>query len=356
MSYALPHVERITPYPVTEAPLNRSIVKLDQNESPYPPSEHVIQLLANMGEHVMRQYPDAAASQLRDTIAAHYGISRDCVIIGNGSSELITALFRTFIDRERSAVMPYPTFALYQVAAETANATIQFIPTNGDFTIDTEALLNTDASVIALVNPNAPTGRLLSRDDIEAIVQRAPGLVCIDEAYMDFAGEEHSAIPLTEQYDNLVVLRTFSKAYALSGARIGYAIGSPAIIQAFEKTKTIYNVSSISMALAAQAMNDQSHMLATVAAIRTVRDRFTASLMGLGFHVIPSQTNFILCTPPAHSGCPDAPELVRLLVENGIAIRYFNSPRLHDKVRISIGTQEQMNNLLHLLHTFYPNT
>ncbi|MBD3918894.1 histidinol-phosphate transaminase [Paenibacillus sp. PR3] len=355
MSYALPHVERITPYPVTEAALDRSIVKLDQNESPYPPSERVIQLLANMGEHVMRQYPDAAASQLRETIAAHYGLSRERIVIGNGSSELITALFRTFIDQQRTAVMPYPTFALYQVAAEAANAAIHFVPTHDDFTVDTEALLNTDASVIALVNPNAPTGRLLSRDEIETIVRRAPGLVCIDEAYMDFAGEEHSAIPLTLEYDNLVVLRTFSKAYALSGARIGYAISSPAIIRAFEKTKTTYNVSSISLALTVQAMQDQSHMLGIVTAIRTVRDRFITSLRKIGFQVIPSQTNFILCTPPARQGCPDAPQLVHLLADNGIAIRYFNVPRLQDKVRISIGTEEQMSILLNLLHTFYPN-
>jgi len=355
MSYALPHVERITPYPLTEAPINRSIIKLDQNESPYPPSNRVIQLLANMGEHVLRQYPDAAASHLRDTIASHYGLSREHIIIGSGSSELIAALFHTFIDQKRTAVMPYPTFALYQVAAEAANAAIQFIPTHDDFTVDTEALLNTDASVIALVNPNAPTGRLLSRDEIEAIVRRAPGLVCIDEAYMDFAGEEHTAIPLTQQYDNLVVLRTFSKAYALSGARIGYAISCPANIQAFEKTKTTYNVSSISLALTAEAMVDQSHMLAIVTAIRAVRDRFTASLTEIGFHVVPSQTNFILCTPPARPGCLDASQLVRLLADNGIAIRYFNAPRLQDKVRISIGTEEQMNSLLNLLQAFYPD-
>ncbi|GMK41507.1 histidinol-phosphate aminotransferase [Paenibacillus sp. CCS19] len=354
MTYALPHIEQITPYPVTEASLDGSMIKLDQNESPFPPSQQVIHLMANLGEQVMRQYPDAAAGRLRDTIAAHYCLSRDCIVIGSGSSELITALFRTFVDQRRSAVMPYPTFALYQVAAEAANASMSFIPTRDDYTIDTEALLNADAAVIALVNPNAPTGRLLTRDQIEAIVRRARGLVCIDEAYMDFAGEEHSAIPLTQQYDNLVVLRTFSKAYALSGARIGYAIGSPAIIKAFEKTKTVYNVSSISMALAAQAMLDQSHMLTTVAAICATRDRFIAELIKIGFDVVPSQTNFILCTPPAREGCPNAPQLVRLLADNGIAIRYFNAARLQDKVRISIGTDEQMTELTSLLRSFYP--
>jgi histidinol-phosphate aminotransferase len=330
------------------------MIKLDQNESPYPPSDQVIQLLAGTGEHVMRQYPDAAASALRTTIAAHYGIPADHIVIGNGSSELITALFRTFVDQERSAVMPYPTFALYQVAAEAANAAIQFIPTRDDYTVDVEALLSTNASVIALVNPNAPTGCLLSKDEIEAIIKRAPGLVCIDEAYMDFAGDEHSAIPLTKQYGNLVVLRTFSKAYALSGARIGYAIGSPTIIKAFEKTKTIYNVSSISMALAAQAMQDQQHMRATVTAVCATRDRFISDLIDIGFQAMPSQTNFVLCTPPALTGRPAAPQLVQLLAENGIAVRYFNAPRLQDKVRVSIGTDDQMEKLVTLLRTFYP--
>ncbi|PWW05453.1 histidinol-phosphate aminotransferase [Paenibacillus cellulosilyticus] len=352
MSYALPHIERITPYPVTEAPLHRSI-KLDQNESPYPPSNQVIQLLAATSEQIMRRYPDAAASTLRNTIAAHYGITSDRIVIGNGSSELITALFRTFVDRERSAVMPYPTFALYQVAAEAANAMIQFVPTREDFSVDIETLLHTNASVIALVNPNAPTGRLLSRDEIETIVQRAPGLVCIDEAYMDFAGEDYSAIPLTQKYDNLVVLRTFSKAYALSGARIGYAIGSPAIIQAFEKTKTIYNVSSISLALANQAMQDQPLIRNIVAAVCATRDRFVTALTDIGFHVVPSRTNFVLCTPPSAPGCPDAQQLVQLLAANGIAIRYFNVPRLQDKVRISIGTDEQMESLIDLLRNGY---
>lgn len=354
MSYALPHVERITPYPITDAPLLQSIIKLDQNESPYPPSNQVIQLLANTGENVIRQYPDAAAAALRDTIAEHYGITNDRIIIGNGSSELITALFRTFVDRERTAVMPYPTFALYQTAAETANAAIQFVPTRDDYTIDLEALLSTKSSVVALVNPNAPTGRLLGRSEIEAIVQRTPGLVCIDEAYMDFAGEEHSAIPLTQQYNNLVVLRTFSKAYALSGARIGYAIGSPAIIQAFEKTKTVYNVSSISMALANQAMQDQPHMRGIVTSVCAARGWFTEALRDIDFHVVPSQTNFLLCTPPDRPGCPNAQQLVKLLADHGFAIRYFNVPRLQDKVRISIGTDQQMELLINLLRTFYP--
>jgi histidinol-phosphate aminotransferase len=171
---------------------------------------------------------------------------------------------------------------------------------------------------------------------------------------MDFAGDEHSAIPLTKQYGNLVVLRTFSKAYALSGARIGYAIGSPTIIKAFEKTKTIYNVSSISMALAAQAMQDQQHMRATVTAVCATRDRFISDLIDIGFQAMPSQTNFVLCTPPALTGRPAAPQLVQLLAENGIAVRYFNAPRLQDKVRVSIGTDDQMEKLVTLLRTFYP--
>jgi len=354
MSYALPYVEQIAPYPSVAANPDPSIIKLDQNENPYPPAPSVIRALASAVESSLRLYPDASCSALRETLAARHGVPQDRIAIGNGSSELIAALFRTFVGSERIAALPYPTFALYETAAAAANAAVIRVQTDGDFAIDPDALLAASAPVIALVNPNAPTGRLLRLSEIERIVRNAPGLVLIDEAYIQFAGEaEYSAIPLTLRYDNLVVLRTFSKAYALSGARVGYAVGSRAIIEAFEKTKSIYNVSAVSLSLAHSALQDEPHMRTSVEAICATRSIVVSELQRIGFRVIPSRTNFVLCAPPDKPHDPDAPTLVRMLAEHGFAVRYFDLPRLRDKIRISIGTDAQMNALIAQLEQWY---
>ncbi|WP_127533619.1 histidinol-phosphate transaminase [Paenibacillus kobensis] len=354
MSYALPYVERIASYPTVTVNPEQPMIKLDQNESPYPPASTVIRALASAAESSARLYPDASCSALRDALAKKHGVQRDRIIIGNGSSELIAALFHTFVGSERTAALPYPTFAMYETAAAAANASVIRVQTDSGFAIDPDALLAANASVIALVNPNAPTGRLLQPSEIERIVQCAPGLVLIDEAYIHFAGEAaYSAIPLTQRYDNVVVLRTFSKAYALSGARIGYAIGSRSIIEAFEKTKPVYNVSGISLSLAYSALQGEEYMQLSAAAICATREKFVSELKRFGFKVIPSETNFVLCSPPVSPNVPDAPTLVSKLAEQGFAIRYFDLPRLRDQVRISIGTETQMNALITQLENWY---
>ncbi|GFN30773.1 histidinol-phosphate transaminase [Paenibacillus xylaniclasticus] len=354
MTFALPHVDRIIPYPSITLNLCQPMIKLDQNENPYPPAPSAIRALASANESTLRLYPDASCLKLREALARQHNVPVDRIVIGNGSSELIAALFHTFVGNERTAALPYPTFAMYETAAAAANARVIRVQTNDDYVIDPEELCAANAAVIALVNPNAPTGRLLRLEEIERIAASTNGVLFIDEAYIHFAGEaEHSAIPLTQKYDNLVVLRTFSKAYALSGARIGYAIGSRPIIEAFEKTKPVYNVNGIGLSLASGALEDEAYLQTIVQAVRTTRDQFVSSLQRIGFQTIPSETNFILCSPPVKPGAPDAPTLVRMLAEHGFAVRYFDLPRLQDKVRISIGTDAQMNALSAQLEHWY---
>ncbi|EFM12047.1 histidinol-phosphate aminotransferase [Paenibacillus curdlanolyticus YK9] len=357
MTYALPHVSQLKPYSsvpsAQERPEAAATIKLDQNESPYPPSPFVREQMKALLEQAVSRYPSADYGKLKSAIAEHHAVSPAQIICGNGSSELITMLFHTFIGLGGTIAMPYPSFNFYETAANAAQAKLIRVETRADFTIDVDALLAAQAAAIALVNPNAPTGRLLALGEVERLVRLSKGLVVIDEAYIDFAGLPHTAIPLVEKYPNLLVLRTFSKAHGLAGTRVGYGLGHPSIIDALHLTKTIYNISATSESLAIAALADQAYTKQIAANIRTTRIQTEAALRKLGFDVVPSDTNFLLCTPPDRDATPDAPALKRRLAEHGVAVRYFDAPRLQDKIRISIGTEEEMKGVMALIQQWY---
>ncbi|WP_010273299.1 histidinol-phosphate transaminase [Paenibacillus senegalensis] len=347
MTYLLPYVNRITPYPKSERiPEDGVVLKLDQNESPYPPSPKVLEVLSNMAENRIRHYPDPSAILLRNRLAEIHGIPPEQILCGNGTSELITLLFRACIGTGTVAAAD-PSFALYPLAAQLAGAHCVKIPLREDNTLDIGAMAASGADALVVVNPNAPTGILTERAELEELASSFRGLVIVDEAYMEYVdGERESMLPLLQSFSNVVVLRTFSKAYALSGIRVGSVFASAAVIEGLGKVKELYNLGAVSQQLALAALDDQDYMKMNVRKTKQTRDLFSSSLKNLGFQVLPSETNFVLCEPSAFSPWLTAQRIHRLLQEHHIYVRYFTAPPLHTKLRISIGTDEQMDYVL----------
>jgi histidinol-phosphate aminotransferase len=357
-SLILPHIDRLPPYVTGVQPSagGRSI-KLNQNESPYPPSPQIREVLAAAAVNsLLERYPDPTCTELRSELSLLWKQPKERFFAGNGSSEIISLIMKVFVGEGGKVALPYPSFFLYESAAAGFQADCRLIPTRADMSIDVQALIDSGAKAVILVNPNAPTGLLLELDQVERLVREFPGLVVVDEAYMDYAEGRESAIPLVggEELTNLIVLRTFSKSYGLCGARVGYACAGEVLIGALEKGKDIYNVNSLSQRLAAAVLRDQDYMEEKARAVRRTRESFVGKLLQLGFQVLPSEANFVLCSPPASAGIP-ASKLYKRLQERGIHVRYFERPRLEDKLRISIGTDEQMDTLVmelkELLHS-----
>ncbi|MCQ6559634.1 histidinol-phosphate transaminase [Paenibacillus mendelii] len=346
MSIIMPHIDALTTYALGEQPPEGvQSVKLNQNESPYPPAPSVLQALRDMNEEELRRYPDAACSELRETLSAHLKVDKEQLFCGNGSSEIISLIFKVFIGPGGSIAVTDPTFGLYHTVAASFQAGCKAIPTRDDFTVDVDVLLASGAKAIVLVNPNAPTGLLLSSSEVERLVSGFAGLVVIDEAYIDFAEPGASSQPLLAKYTNLLILRTFSKAYALCGARVGYCMADRALITALEKGRDIYNVNSISRKLAIAAIRDEAYVKDTIVQTNRSREKFILSLRELGFEVLPSQTNFVLCAPPIKEGL-DAKQMEKRLAAAHIFVRHFDQPRLRGMLRISIGTESDMKRLL----------
>ncbi|MBP1996380.1 histidinol-phosphate transaminase [Paenibacillus eucommiae] len=343
MTFILPHIEQLSTYVLGEHPPDgSSVLKLNQNESPYPPAQLVLETLRTIGEESIRRYPDTACGELRAALSHRHNVKEEQVFCGNGSSEIISLIIKVFVGPGRCIAIPDPSFSLYHSVAASYQAASIRIPLRDDYTIDTDLLIRSEADVLVLVNPNAPTGRLLPLVEVEQIVSQFRGLVVIDEAYMDFATPGSSALPLAQRYENVLILRTFSKAYALCGARVGYCIARKQLISALEKGKDIYNINAISQRLAEAALRAQTYTDRTIAATKLTRDAFSAELEQLEFEVLPSHTNFVLCTPPSGPEKYTARELYQELIKRNIYVRHFEHPRLSDKLRISIGTDEEM--------------
>lgn len=350
MTMILPHIDRLSGYAQGEQPPDGvKAIRLNLNESPYPPSPEVMKALRAIAEESLRRYPDAKCDKLRAALAKQYNVQEEQTFCSNGSSEIISLLMKVFIGPLGQIAIPDPSFPLYQTVAASYQVKCLTIPTRDDFSIDCEQLQYSGAQAVVLVNPNAPTGILLPLTEVERLVKEFAGLVIVDEAYIDFAETGSSALPLIKRYPNLLVVRTFSKAYALCGARIGYCFGNEQLIAALEKGKDIYNVDSISRELALAALCDQDYMQETIKAISQTRERFTEQLRKNGFTVLPSQTNFLLCKPPTGPGCLISSELYSKLMEQHIYVRHYTQPRLAEYLRITVGTDEEMDILLQAL-------
>ena len=337
--------DRLTPYTPGEQPVDKTYVKLNTNESPFPPSEKAA-AAAKAELESLQLYPDPTCGKLRAALAKTYGVTPDRVMVGNGSDEVLSFAFMAYGDK--GVAYPDITYGFYRVFADLYGLDAVEIPLREDFTIDIQQYKGINRTVF-IANPNAPTGIPLSRRQVEVIVTANPdSVVVIDEAYVDFGGE--SAVPLTAKYDNLLVVGTFSKSRSMAGARLGYAIGCPALIQDLETLRystNPYNVNRMTLAAGLGQLADKETTRRHCQTIVDNRTYTAAKLEEMGFAVLPSAANFLFATCPKIAG----KELYRQLKEGGILVRHFDTPRLTDYNRITIGNREQMDALLSAVKT-----
>ena len=341
MSYLRKNIDAMAGYTPGEQPgEGERVVKLNTNENPYPPSPRVVEALRGVPPDRLRRYPDPMANKVRDLVAGMFGVGRDSVLCGNGSDELLTLAVRAFVGEGEAIAYPTPTYSLYPVLAEIQAARTIEIPTQADFSLPVAELARTKARLMILCNPNAPTGVFTPVETLGRIAERFPGVVIVDEAYVDFSSDH--AMRLAKALPNVLVFRTLSKSYSLAGLRFGYAVGAAGLIKGLEKVKDSYNVDAVSIALAAAALQDQAWMLANAEKIRGERARLSKRLADFGFDVTPSEANFILAAVPGGDGRA----WYEGLKGRGVLVRWWNLPRLADKLRITVGTPEENDALL----------
>jgi histidinol-phosphate aminotransferase len=314
-------------------------VKLNANENPYPPSPAVMRAVARASADAVRLYPDATARPVREAAALAYQVQADEIVVGNGSDDVLTMICRTFLDPGDRIAVVDPTYTLYETLAAIQDARTDVYPLAEDYQLP-EALFTTRAKVTFLPNPNAQTGTLFPEQALRRLCEQQRGIVVIDEAYAPFAGV--TMLPQIRNYGNLIVLRTLSKSHSLAGLRVGFGIARAEIIAALMKVKDSYNVNAVSQAAAIAALQDEDYVAQTTAAIRATREWFAAQLSARGWTVYPSAANFVLTVPPQGR----AAEIMRAARAGGYLLRRFDTPLLDDKLRISIGTDDQMRGLL----------
>ncbi len=341
MKYGRDILKDVHGYVPGEQPRGQRLIKLNTNENPYPPSPRVAEVFEKFDPEWLRKYPDPVSTQLREICAARYGYdSPDWVVIGNGMDELLALVLRTFVDPGDAVLATYPTYSLYEILCQLHGCALTYVDLDEDYQL-TEEFYNTPARLCLLTRPNAPTGVAVPRESVERLCTEFDGIVVIDEAYVDFADD--SCMDFPQRFDNAIVMRTFSKSFSLAGMRIGTAVANPDIMAEFAKTKDSYNMNAISQLVGLMAMDDYAHMEMNAGAVCVTRERVRQELITLGFDVPDSQTNFVL----AHwNGTPTAKEIFQQLRERGILVRYFDHRRLENALRITIGTDDECNELL----------
>ena len=332
-----PKIEAMTAYVPGEQPRDKAYIKLNTNENPYPPAPSVIAAMTAAEVEDLRLYSDPTAKVLKGKLAKLYGLAPENIYVGNGSDEVLYFLFRAY--GQRGAAFPDISYGFYSVFAELCGIPATVVPLEADFTIDPEKYHGLDRFIV-IANPNAPTGLSLTLPQIEGILKANPNaVVAIDEAYVDFGGE--SAYPLMAKYDNLIVVRTFSKSRSMAGARLGYALGPAALIADLEKIKfsvNPYNVNRLTLRLGEATVDAESYYQEKCAAIIRTREETAEKLRNMGFEVLPSKTNFLFVKNDKIGGR----ELYEKLKDRGILVRHFGNPRISDYIRVTIGTDEQM--------------
>ncbi len=332
-------IKDIEPYVPGEQPRDKKYIKLNTNENPYPPSPRVLEAIQRETGSDLRLYPDPDAEELKKDIAGFYGVQRNEVFVGNGSDEVLAFTFPAFFNQGCSISFPDITYSFFPVYARLFRVYYHTLILNEDFTIPFEQFLP-DQKGILIANPNAPTGIAVGRNRIERLLQDRPNtLVLIDEAYVDFGAE--SVVPLMKKYDNLLVVRTFSKSRSLAGLRIGFAIGNTGLIEALERVKNSFNsytLDRVAQKAAIAAIQDREYFAETCQRIIKTRESAAKKMEELGFTVIRSKANFLFVS---HKTVPGA-ELFSKLKDNGVLVRHFNKPRIDNWLRISIGNEEEM--------------
>ena len=343
------NVRKVVPYVPGEQPKEKNLIKLNTNENPYSPSPKVEQALREMNIDCMRLYPDPTAHLLVKAIADFYHLEEEQVFVGVGSDDVLAMVFMTFFNSPKPILFPDITYSFYDVWADMLRIPYERIPLKEDFTIAPEDYFRENGGVI-FPNPNAPTGVELPLAQIEKIIQANPDvIVVVDEAYVDFGAE--SALSLIDKYDNLLVVQTFSKSRGMAGMRIGYAMGNPVLIKYLNDVKYSFNsytMDQTTIALGKAAVEDKEYFEDTVNKVVETREWTKKELSRLGFTFGDSKANFIFAS---HKECP-ARELFAALRKANIIVRYFDKPRIDNYLRITIGTQEEMETLVEFLETY----
>ena len=332
----------LTPYTPGEQPKDMQYVKLNTNESPFPPSPKA-QAYAAKAAADLHLYPDPECSALTQKVADLCGVKKDQVLLTNGSDEILNFAFMAFCDAQNPAVFCDITYGFYEVFAQLNGISYQKIALKEDFSVDLEAFFEAKGTVF-LANPNAPTGLCLPLSDIERLLQSNPDrVVVIDEAYVDFGAD--SACKLVNKYDNLLVTQTFSKSRSMAGARLGFGVGNAALIRDLNTVKystNPYNINRMTMAVGLGVLEDEAYTKANCQAVMATREKTTKALKNMGFEVLNSYTNFLFAKHPKLDG----KQLYLDLKERGVLVRHFDSPRLNDYNRITVGSDAQMQTLL----------
>ena len=343
------NIRKVVPYVPGEQPKGDRLIKLNTNENPYPPAPGVAEALKHMDIDRFRKYPDPTASDLVHALAEYYGVGDDQVFVGVGSDDVIAMSFLTFFNSKKPVLFPDVSYSFYKVWADLFAIPYETPALDEHFRIRPEDYYRENGGVI-FPNPNAPTGLLLSLEDVVDIIRHNQDVVVIvDEAYIDFGGK--SALELTAKYENLLVVQTFSKSRSMAGMRIGFAIGHPDLIKALNDVKYSYNSYTMNMPsliLGTETVKDDAYFKETVQKIIDTREWSKIRLTELGFTFPDSMSNFIFAS---HNRVP-AKELFEKLKKQQIYVRYFDQPRLSNYLRISIGTREEMEALFAFLEKY----
>jgi histidinol-phosphate aminotransferase len=336
-------LESLAPYTPGEQPKASGFVKLNTNENPYGPGPKVGAVLREQTAETLRLYPDPECKELVAAIEGYYNLSAGQVMVGNGSDEILGFAFLAFTDANRKIVFPETSYGFYPVFGRVFKAAYETVPLKADLTIDPTDYYQAGGTVV-LANPNAPTGIGLTREQIRGILDNNPdNLVIVDEAYVDFGGE--SCVPLIDDYENLLVIQTFSKSRSLAGCRVGFALGNKELIADLNRIKysfNPYNLDRLAIRIATAAINDREYFEATTREIMDTREWFGVEMAKRGFACLPSQANFVFAKHRELKG----KEYFAALRNKNILVRHFDKPAIDDYVRITIGTKAEMVQLL----------
>ena len=338
-------LRQLAPYVPGEQPHQRRYIKLNTNESPYPPAPGVLRAVGVEAAD-LRLYPDPEARELKAALAARHHVGPENIFVGNGSDEVLNFAFLAFASDGRGAAFADITYGFYPVFCSLYHIPTRIVPLRENFTLDPEDYYGLGRTIV-LANPNAPTGLALGRAQVEEIVKaNQDSVVIVDEAYVDFGGE--SCVELTRRYGNLLVVQTFSKSRSLAGARLGFAVGNRELIADLETIKfstNPYNVNRLTLRAGAEALAEQRYYDKCCQAIMETRDRTAEQLRGMGFTVLPSRTNFLFVCREGLDGAA----IYRGLKDRGVLVRHFDQARIQNFVRVTVGTPEQMNVFLEKL-------
>lgn len=343
------NIRKVVPYVPGEQPSQQRMIKLNTNENPYPPPPGVTEALYTFDADRLRLYPDPKAGILVDAIAKRYQVQPEQVFVGVGSDDVLAMAFLTFFNSDKPILFPDITYSFYDVWADMLRIPYETVPLDGNLRIRKEDYYRENGGVV-FPNPNAPTGELEDLADIEDILRHSQdSIVIVDEAYIDFGGE--SALRLLEKYGNLLIVQTLSKSWSLAGLRIGYAFGSKELIRYLNDVKYSFNsytMNQLALALGAAALKDGEYFSETVNKIIATRERVKEEFRELGFVFAESKSNFLFVTHPKIA----AKELFGALKEEKIYVRYFDKPRIDNYLRITVGTDDEMDMLIEFLRGY----